>query len=139
MDVALVKYRVAAVQMPNSAQLWNNIGMCFFGKQRFIAAIACLKKALYLDPFEWIISYNLGFVHLNTGQYASSFHYFSASINLKSDFASSYMYLGITLTKLDDFENACAAYEKVRVLSRTPRASPSAGGGAAGRARGLIA
>ena len=34
MDVALVKYRVAAVQTPNSAQLWNNIGMCFFGKQR---------------------------------------------------------------------------------------------------------
>ena len=32
MDVALVKYRIAAVQTPNSAQLWNNIGMCFFGK-----------------------------------------------------------------------------------------------------------
>ena len=27
MDVALVKYRVAAVQTPNSPQLWNNIGM----------------------------------------------------------------------------------------------------------------
>lgn len=26
MDVALVKYRVAATQTPNSAQLWNNIG-----------------------------------------------------------------------------------------------------------------
>lgn len=118
MDVALMKYRVAAVQMPNSAQLWNNIGMCFFGKQRFIAAIACLKKALYLDPFEWIISYNLGLVHLNTGQYASSFHYFSASINLKSDFASSYMYLGITLTKLDDFENACISYERAIELEK---------------------
>jgi Bardet-Biedl syndrome 4 protein len=44
MDVALIKYRVAAVKTPNSAQLWNNIGMCFFGKQRYIAAIACLKK-----------------------------------------------------------------------------------------------
>ena len=44
------------------AQLWNNIGMCFFGKHRYIASIACLKKALYLDPFEWIISYNLGLV-----------------------------------------------------------------------------
>jgi hypothetical protein len=33
MDVALIKYRVAAVQTPNSPQLWNNIGMCFFGKQ----------------------------------------------------------------------------------------------------------
>eukprot|EP00321_Phaeocystis_globosa_P008883 CAMPEP_0118817780 /NCGR_PEP_ID=MMETSP1162-20130426/5612_1 /TAXON_ID=33656 /ORGANISM="Phaeocystis Sp, Strain CCMP2710" /LENGTH=420 /DNA_ID=CAMNT_0006747899 /DNA_START=17 /DNA_END=1278 /DNA_ORIENTATION=+ len=112
MDVALVKYRVAAVQTPNSAQLWNNIGMCFFGKQRYVASIACLKRALYLDPFEWIISYNLGLVHLNTGQYASAFHYFSTSINLKPDFPSSYMYLGITLNRLDDFENACAAYEK---------------------------
>ena len=112
MDVALVKYRVAAVQTPNSAQLWNNIGMCFFGKQRFVAAIACLKRALFLDPFEWIISYNLGLVHLNTGQYASAFHYFSTSINLKPDFPSSYMHLGITLNRLDDFENACAAYEK---------------------------
>lgn len=62
MDVALIKYRIAAVQTPNSPQLWNNIGMCFFGKQRYIAAIACLKKALYLGPFEWIISYNLGLV-----------------------------------------------------------------------------
>lgn len=139
MDVALVKYRVAAVQTPNSAQLWNNIGMCFFGKQRFVAAIACLKRALYLDPFEWIISYNLGLVHLNTGQYASAFHYFSASINLKPDFPSSYMYLAITLrcvavgwrctvvvfhgnlfvfSRLDDFENACSAYEKAIEMER---------------------
>ena len=66
--MALIKYRVAAVQTPNSPQLWNNIGMCFFGKQRYIAAIACLKKALYLGPFEWIISYNLGLVHLHTEQ-----------------------------------------------------------------------
>jgi len=51
-------------------------------------------------------------VHLNTGQYASAFHYFSSSINLKPTFASSYMYLAITLSRLDDFENACSAYEK---------------------------
>lgn len=112
MDVALSKYRIAAVHTPNSAQLWNNIGMCFFGKQNYVASIACLKRALYLAPFEWIIAYNLGLVHLNTGQYASAFHYFSASINLKPDFASSYMYLAITLSRLDDFENACSAYEK---------------------------
>jgi Bardet-Biedl syndrome 4 protein len=118
MDVALVKYRVAAVKTPKSAQLWNNIGMCFFGKQRYVAAIACLKRALYLDPFEWIISYNLGLVHLNTGQYASAFHYFSASINLKPDFPSSYMYLAITLSRLDDFENSCNAYEKAIEMER---------------------
>ena len=118
MDVALVKYRVAAVKTPNSAQLWNNIGMCFFGKNRFVAAVACLKKALYLDPFEWIISYNLGLVHLNTSQYASAFHFFSSSINLKPDFAASYMYLAITLSRLEDFDNSCSAYEKSIELDR---------------------
>ena len=49
MDVALVKHRVAAVQTPNSAQLWNNIGMCFFGKQRCVAsrgARRCLADIL---------------------------------------------------------------------------------------------
>eukprot|EP00941_MAST-03F_sp_MAST-3F-sp1_P003937 g3937.t1 len=112
MAVALIKYRVAAAQTPNSPQLWNNIGMCFFGKQRYVDSIACLKHALYLDPFEWIISYNLGLVHMNTEQYASAFHYFSTCINLKPDFPSSYMYLGIVLSRLDDFDNACSAYEK---------------------------
>ena len=111
-DVALIKYRVAATQTPDSPQLWNNVGMCFFGKRRYIASIACLKRALYLDPFEWIVSYNLGLVHLCTGQHASAFHFFSACVNLKPDFASSYMYLAVTLARLDDFDNACAAYAK---------------------------
>lgn len=116
MDVALIKYRIAAVQMPACAELWNNIGMCFFGKLRYVAAIACLKRAMYLDPLEWSISYNLGLVHLNTGQYASAFHYFSGAINLKSDYAPTFMYLGITLSRLDDFENATQAYEKALAL-----------------------
>lgn len=51
-------------------------GMCFFGKGKNVAAVACLKRAVYFTPFEWIISYNLGVVHLATGQYASAFHYF---------------------------------------------------------------
>ncbi|GAB5367818.1 hypothetical protein AAMO2058_001264100 [Amorphochlora amoebiformis] len=110
MDIALQRYRVAAVKTPNSAQLWNNIGMCFFGKGLHIAAISCLKRALYLNPFEWIISYNLGLVHLCTKQYASAFQYMTASINVKDDFAASYMYLGVILAKMNDFENACSAY-----------------------------
>lgn len=111
-DVALTKYRVAAQVQPTSAQLWNNIGMCFFGKKNYIAAISCLRRSLHLAPFEWIIAYNLGLTFLHTEQYASAFHYLSAAINLKPDFASSYVYLAVALSRLDDFENACAAYEK---------------------------
>lgn len=111
-DAALLKYRIAAVHNPDSSEMWNNIGMCFYGKQKYVASIACLKKALYLDPFQWIAAFNLGLVHLNQKQFASAFHYFSVAINWKADFSNSYMYLGITLNKLNDFESACQAFEK---------------------------
>lgn len=119
-DVALLKYRVAITQTPNSAHLWNNIAMCFLTKQKYIAAVACLKRALYLAPFEWRISYNLGLVHIRLEQYASAFHFLSSAINLKPDDAGCYMLLGITLEKLDDFENSCAAFEKALELEKDP-------------------
>jgi Bardet-Biedl syndrome 4 protein len=40
----------------------------------------------------------------------------SASINLKADHAASYMYLGLTLSRLDDIDNACSAYNKALEL-----------------------
>lgn len=36
-DVAMNKYRVAAFTVPESPPLWNNIGMCFFGKKKYVA------------------------------------------------------------------------------------------------------
>eukprot|EP00953_Heterococcus_sp_UTEX-ZZ885_P014132 8041-Heterococcus_DN1.PRE.4 len=39
-----------------------------------------------------------------------------ASINLKADHAASYMYLGLTLSRLDDIDNACSAYDKALEL-----------------------
>lgn len=111
-DAALLKYKAISDNNNNSAQLWNNIGMCFYGKRKYIAAVTCLKRALYLDPFEWLISYNLGLVHLAIQQYASAFHFFSVAVNLKPNFANSYMYLAVALNKLEDYENACSAFER---------------------------
>ena len=45
-DVALSKYRVAAASSPESPQLWNNIGMCFFGKKKFVAV--SLRSRVYM-------------------------------------------------------------------------------------------
>lgn len=36
-DVALSKYKVVASSVPESPPLWNNIGMCFFGKKKYVA------------------------------------------------------------------------------------------------------
>ena len=125
-DVALTKYRVAVTQTPNNPYLWNNVGMAFFGKKKLVAAVACLKQAVYLAPFEASINYNLGVVHLHTEQYASAFHFFSSAINLQKvpnlkptkDEAKAYGYLALSLAKLEDFENSCAAYAKAIEMNR---------------------
>lgn len=36
-DVALNKYRIAASEVPESAPIWNNVGMCFYGKKKYVA------------------------------------------------------------------------------------------------------
>ncbi len=35
---------------------------------------------------------------------------------MKADFSNSYMYLAITLNKLGDFDNSCAAFKKALEL-----------------------
>ena len=120
-DVALSKYKVAAQAIPESPPLWNNIGMCFFGKSKFVAAICCLKRAAYLAPFDWKILYNLGLVHLSMQQYASAFHFLSASINLRPSRGQTFMLMAVALSHLEDPENATAAYEQAISLdSRDP-------------------
>lgn len=115
-EVALTKYRVVACAVPESPPLWNNIGMCFFGKKKYVAAISCLKRANYLAPFDWKILYNLGLVHLTMQQYASAFHFLSAAINFQPKMGELYMLLAVALTNLEDLENAKRAYaEAVRL------------------------
>lgn len=36
-DVALSKYRIAAQTSSESPYLWNNIGLCFYGKKKLVA------------------------------------------------------------------------------------------------------
>ncbi|XP_060116173.1 Bardet-Biedl syndrome 4 protein isoform X2 [Heteronotia binoei] len=117
-DVALTKYRVVACAVPESPPLWNNIGMCFFGKKKFVAAISCLKRANYLAPFDWKVLYNLGLVHLTMQQYASAFHFISAAVYLQPKLGELYMLLAVALTNLADAENAKLAYQKAAALDR---------------------
>ncbi|KAI2648628.1 Bardet-Biedl syndrome 4 protein [Labeo rohita] len=118
-DVAMNKYRVAAYSVPESPPLWNNIGMCFFGKKKYVAAISCLKRANYLSPFDWKILYNLGLVHLTMQQYASAFHFLSAAINLRPRMSELYMLLAVALTNLDDADNARRSYEQAVQLDES--------------------
>ncbi|CAF1059268.1 unnamed protein product [Rotaria sordida] len=109
-DVALSKYRIVYGRKPECAQVWNNIGMCFFSKKKFVAAVSCLKRANYLAPFELYILYNLALVHLYLQQNASAAIFLQSAIRINRKHAPSYALLGVALSKLNDPENALRAY-----------------------------
>lgn len=53
-DVALSKYRVAAINSPESPQLWNNIAMCFFGKKKYVAVSVCVYESECVCVCVWV-------------------------------------------------------------------------------------
>ena len=61
-DVALSKYRIAAASMPESPHLWNNIGMCNFGKKKYVAvsALVLLVNLLILKDCKTVFSLMTG-------------------------------------------------------------------------------
>jgi Bardet-Biedl syndrome 4 protein len=109
---ALLRYRVSAVGAPTSAPLWSNVGLAFWAKGKPVAALACLQRALLLDPFEWRIAVNAGRVFLASGLPASAFHVLSAAVHLAPSHAPAYGLLGDALAALGDGANAVAAYER---------------------------
>jgi len=108
-DVALSKYRIIYGRKPECAQVWNNIGMCFFSKKKFVAAVSCLKRANYLAPFELFILYNLALVHLYLQQNASAAIFLQSAIRINKKHAPCYALLGVALSKLKDTDNALRA------------------------------
>ncbi|XP_036147473.1 Bardet-Biedl syndrome 4 protein homolog isoform X1 [Monomorium pharaonis] len=116
-DVALSKYKVAAQTIPESSILWNNIGMCLYAKQKYVAAISSLKRAHYLSPMSCIPSCNLGIVFLTTGQPASAAIYLCAAVSAGPKNPTPYLLLGLALKRLDDLEGAEKSLTKAHALS----------------------
>lgn len=92
--------------------LWNNLGICFASKNKFVATITCLKRALFLNPLDWRINYNLGLINLKLKQYASSFQFFKNSVAFCTIPNPNLLtLLGICLEFLNDIPNALQAHQ----------------------------
>ena len=107
---------------PNSAYIWNNLGMWYLSKEKKIFASTCLKRALYLAPFEWIISFNLGLVYLKNEQYVSAFIHMNTAANLNKNNYLIYLYLAIVCLELNNDSNAKNCFQKALNLKEEPDA-----------------
>jgi Bardet-Biedl syndrome 4 protein len=98
--------------------------MCYFEKGNHISvrpltrpfpnfkAISCMKRAIFLNPSDWIIYYNLGLLYVTMEQYSSAFHYFLVSIKFNSSNAQAYMFLGICLNEMNDSANSFNSFSR---------------------------
>lgn len=116
-DVALLKYKSALHMNTNSLGLWNNIATCYFAKQKYIAAVSCLKKAHWISPLNPHVLYNLGQVYLSINQPASAFNYFCAAVNLCPNNYVYFSSMAYALLELNDPTNAIRALKQALLLS----------------------
>ncbi|CAM1308551.1 BBS4 (predicted) [Pycnogonum litorale] len=123
-DEAIERYRSVVPHVPDSPFVWNNIGMCFYSKKKYVASISCLKRANYLAPCDWKIQYNLGLVHLTMQQYASAFQFLSAAHNLNPNDSDVYMLLAVALKHLEDYDTAKAAFSQAMQLGKNELVTP---------------
>jgi len=67
--VALVEGKRAVAVAPGSKELWNNLGTYFWLNREFDEGMACLERALKIDPdFYWAF-YNQGLIHESRGEF----------------------------------------------------------------------
>ncbi|RWS12761.1 Bardet-Biedl syndrome 4-like protein [Dinothrombium tinctorium] len=110
MDIDGALYRYKMANNFESPCLWNNVAICFASRKKFVAAVSCLKRALYLNTLDWKINYNLGLLNLQLRQFASAFHYLKTAATLSNGLPNVFSLLAICLENLEDDTNARQAH-----------------------------
>jgi len=102
-----------------AADGWNARGNALFNRGEIEKAIQAYNRAIQLNPsFGWPYS-NLALTYLTQGQYAEAILLYERSLELLNsdkDKAVSWNGLGNIYRRINDYENAVAAYQKAAEL-----------------------
>ncbi|XP_046463978.1 Bardet-Biedl syndrome 4 protein-like [Daphnia pulex] len=80
-EEAISFYRNILNRDMESASIYNNLGMCYFYKDKFVLALTCLLKARDVDPTSSETLFNLGLVFASLHQYCSAaIHWEAAAV-----------------------------------------------------------
>lgn len=110
LEASLYRYKIANIF--ESPSLWNNVSISFSSRKKYVAAVSCLKRAVYLNPFDWRFCYNLGLNLYVLRQFASSFHFLRAATSLSNGDCNVMTLLASCLEQLDDEVNTRSAHLK---------------------------
>jgi len=102
-----------------NAHVWNELGNVYFNAGAYDDAVSAYNKAIELDHwFAWPYS-NLALAYVQKGRFAEAILLYQRSIELftnEKDKAISWNRLGNVYRRLNDYDNAIAAYQRADEL-----------------------
>jgi tetratricopeptide (TPR) repeat protein len=128
---AIDYYHAALAKKPNSASLYNKIGIAELLMQRWSDSRKNFERAIKADRAYADAYNNLGVIFYIGKKYGKAIDRYNQAIHLKEDAASYYSNLGAALFSKKDFENSILAYSHALqldpdVFERTSKAGVAA-------------
>ncbi len=128
---ALDYYRAALLKNPNSAEVYNKIGIAELQIQRYKEAHRDFEKAIKADRKFANAYNNLGAVYYEQKKYGAAIKQYQKALKLEADVATYYCNMGAAFFAKKDFEQASVNYAKALeidpdVLERHSRTGVSA-------------
>jgi tetratricopeptide (TPR) repeat protein len=113
---ALDYYRAALAKEPNSARIYNKIGINELQMGRFAEAGKDFERSIKGDR-QFADAYNnLGVVHYLQKKYGKAIKQYEAAIKLRQDSGSFYSNLGAAYFSKKEFEKASLAYNQALLI-----------------------
>ena len=118
------KYRVRAQELSFKALMYDGnlpeaytaMGLSYFLWGKLEDASAASRKAIELDPEDFVAHWTLGRIHFTNGQFAEAYGLFRRVIELKPTFVTAHMDLAMTCDGLGRRDEARAARDRVLEL-----------------------
>jgi tetratricopeptide (TPR) repeat protein len=109
-------YQAALKGAPDSAELFNKIGICQLQMQRYKEAKKSFERALHADRKDAVAYNNLGVVYYEMRNYGAAIRHYEKAISLQNDSASYYNNLGAAYFGKKQFDQAILNYSKAMAL-----------------------
>jgi adenylate cyclase len=102
----------------NLAEAYTAMGLSYFIEGKFEEASASSRKAIELDPEDFIAHWTLGRIHFTAGQFEQASELYRRVIDLQPGFLSAYKDLQMTCARLG--QDAEVVKIRARMLERLP-------------------
>jgi serine/threonine-protein kinase len=115
-EVAERELKRALELNPNNADTHHWYSHYLVSQNRFAESLEESKRALELSPLDLLLNIHMGWHYLYARQYEQSLEHLNKVVDMDSNFAQVYVWLGLANEQLGKYPEAIAAFQKAMSL-----------------------